>query len=129
MSGVAGNAFAATGDIGSLAAVIEAEFTALRTDLTRLRGISADAVGKMATGFRELREQSQVQHELVRSLVALLQGDRSGPGTDRIDLQAFTTQTGALLGDLVRNTLASSERSMAMARQMNDLVTRLDSVV
>jgi methyl-accepting chemotaxis protein len=111
-----------------LGASVQGEFAALRADLARVRAISADAVAKMGSGFRDLREQSRQQHELVQSLVTLLDGAGAGHGR-RAGLQSFTTQTGALLRDLLENILASSARSVETAEQMGGLTASLDDVV
>lgn len=113
----------------SLGEVVGAEFAALRADLARVRDISADAVAKMGVGFRELREQSRQQHELVSSVVALLHGDGASSSARRTDLQSFTAQTATVLQDLLGAILASSERSMEMSGHMSELATRLDQVV
>lgn len=112
-----------------LGASVQGEFAALRADLARVRAISADAVAKMGSGFRDLREQSRQQHELVQSLVALLDGAGAAGHGRRAGLQSFTTQTGALLRDLLENILASSARSVETAEQMGGLTASLDDVV
>jgi hypothetical protein len=116
-------------ELNQYAMLVASEFAALRTDLERLRGISADAVAKMGTGFLELREQSRTQHELVQSLVALLQGNGIHEAGGRTDLRTFTNQSATLLHDLVQNLFVSSDSAMASSSKLNELGAQLDRIV
>lgn len=101
-----------------------AEFVVVREDLAQLRGLVNDAIAKLGNGFQGLAAKIKEQDLLIQAMSA----QASGGSTGKEGFRAFATETGEVLGELGQRIQRTSQNSMTMARQIEEVSTRIDEV-
>jgi methyl-accepting chemotaxis protein len=112
----------------------QGELNELRDEIQQVRNIVQDAIGKLTDSFSGLRDQSNMQSQLVTSLTSSMDTaadgqDASGEGGHKqINIRQFVYETDQILRSFVDHILLVSRQSMEMVHRIDDLTNQMSEV-
>lgn len=99
------------------------------SQLRQVRGVLADAVGKISGSCETLRAQSEAQRLMMESLMSTMSRQSSTAGGPRhMSVQAFARETGAVLQRFTEMFVAVSEESERTVKRIDEMATQLDAI-
>ena len=100
----------------------DAEIAALRSEMSRVHDLVAEAVNDIGGSFEEIQQHSHSQEGAMRRIVE--EGDDSGA----LDLQGFASRAGELMGQLVDVLAQESAHSAQNVERIDGMAGHLDAV-
>ena len=127
--------------VASGTTLTDTELDALRAQVEQARGILADAVVKLSGSFSTMETETKVQKDMMQSLLASLSRDGETaaatepqpqppgrPEQTKINIRAFTIETGAFLTHFTDLLASVSQQSIRTVYRIDDMVDQLDAV-
>jgi methyl-accepting chemotaxis protein len=110
--------------VGHCADEIDAQCTHSREEVDRLRGILADAIGKLVPSFTALHELSGRQKDIT---LRITEGRSAGGGD--ANLEHFVASTTATLQGFVDNAMQNSRHAAVLVDRMTSINSAVSAVV
>ncbi len=123
--------------VSSGTTLTDTELDVLRAQVEQARGILSDAVAKLSGSFSTMGTETQVQKDMMQSLLASLSGDgdtagqqeqQKESGQTKINIRQFTIETGAFLTQFTDLLASVSQQSIRTVYRIDDMVEQLDAV-
>jgi methyl-accepting chemotaxis protein len=100
--------------------------------LHQVRGVLADAVGKITGAFETLRAQSDGQRRLMEGLMSSMAQQPAGDGAPgaqrRVSVQSFAREAGAALQSFASVLVSVSEESARTVRRIDQMAEQFDAI-
>ncbi|MBL8384923.1 MAG: hypothetical protein JNM90_17695 [Burkholderiales bacterium] len=107
-------------------AALRAQFDAAQSELERLRGIIADAIGRLLTDFTEMNELATRQRD---HALAIARSSNGGGDTEAINVSGIVTKTATMLQEFVTATIETSKHAMGLVDQMDGVKLQVEQAV
>ena len=101
------------------------ELVLLRTELTQVRDLSAEAVGTLGESFRGLNAEVVEQTALVNATVQDMGGSDE---TENIGIEDFTRETSAILQEFIDVLIQVSHQGMSVVNYIDDMAGHMDVI-
>jgi methyl-accepting chemotaxis protein len=95
------------------------QFEAARSELTRLKVIISEAIGKLIPGFNTIYEQATRQQGLAMTIASGAVLDGAGAEGTKTNISGFIAETTEMLHTFVDATIDASKHAMHLVEQMD----------
>lgn len=120
---IQGEAIVCLDNIATLSGV---ELPPILQSLDQLEGVIRDANGKLHQSFNGLTENSQQQSQLTLEIIRHLHGEKNSDNDKAtLSFEKFTQETAQVLRDYVDLTVKVSDKGIAAAHRMQDMVEQM----
>jgi len=96
--------------------------------ITQTQRLLRDAVAELHQSLRGLYNQTQVQHQLVVSLIGDITGPTNTTQSSHLTIQQFTEATSSLLQYFIDLVVNISQQSVETAYKIDDMVRQMDGI-
>jgi len=100
--------------------------TGMRSELQRIQGLVADAVGTLQLAFNGVNERSMAQGVRVTDLIESMRDTPDAVGDKSHDVQGFAEQVDEVLNYFVQYVVSTSANSMAMVERIDEMVVSMN---
>ncbi len=107
-------------------AALDAEAKGAREDLSRLRDLLVDAIGKLVGGFGSMTELTARQQRLALDIAS---GGGKTESGESLSIEQFAHDTAATLNLFVDATVKSSHTAMGMVERMDGVKKQVDAAL
>ncbi len=105
----------------------ECELPPVIESLDQLQNVISDASGKLHTSFNGLTENSSKQSRLTLDIIDKLRA-KEVSDESMLVFDKFARETSQVLGDYVELTVTVSDKSIAAAHKMQDMIEQMDAM-
>lgn len=101
----------------SLEGLVRRELASAGRDITQVRGLVADAVANLSTGFERIASEAKAQQSLLEGLLAKVDEDGHADGM----VAKFVVQSEQLVGDVSGSLDNASQRTLKLAGRLDEI--------